>query len=92
MPTDFSYKCEILADLWLNYRDDEQFSDYVSYNDLGLPLSYAVANGIIEANSIVEGFVEEAFDLLLAGVGIEEDTGFTYLDEILGNEDIPDSE
>lgn len=92
MPTDFSYKCEILADLWLNYRDDEQFSDYVSYNDLGLPLAYAVANGIVETNSILEGFVDEAFDLLLAGLGIEEDSGFTTLDEILSDADIPDSE
>jgi hypothetical protein len=86
MPTDFSNKCEILADLWLNYRDDEEFSDFVSYNDLGLPLAYAVANGIVESNTMIEGFVDEAFDLLLAGVGIEEDTGFFNLEEILDSE------
>lgn len=82
--TEFRSKCEILADLWLNYRDDEEFRDFVSYNDLGLPLAYAIANSIIEQNGIVEPFINEAWDLLIAGLGIE-DTGFEALDELLDN-------
>jgi hypothetical protein len=75
-------KTVILADLWLNYRDDEEFRDFVEYNDLGLPLSYAIANGIVETNPIVENFIDESFQLLLAGLGIE-DTGFESLDDLL---------
>lgn len=74
----------ILADLWLNYRDDEEFQDFVEYNDLGLPLSYAIANGIVETNPIAENFIQESFNLLLAGLAIE-DTGFESLDELLDN-------
>lgn len=77
-------KVTILADLWLSYRDDEEFQDFVQYNDLGLPLSYAIANGIVETNPIVENFINESFDLLLAGLGLE-DTGFESLDELLDN-------
>ena len=27
-------KAEILAELWLNYRDDINFEDFISYNEL----------------------------------------------------------
>lgn len=81
--TSYTDKTNILADLWMNYRDDEEFQDFVEYNDLGLPLAYAIANGIVETNAIAEKFVEETFDLLLSGLGIEDSDGFNNLDDIL---------
>lgn len=81
--TTFKNKCLILADLWLNYRDDEEFIDFIEYNDLGLPLAYAVANKIVpRPNPIAQQFIIETFDLLLAGLDIEEDTGFELLDDV----------
>ena len=82
--TEFTTKCEILAELWMNYRDDEEFLDFVEYNDLGLPLAYMIANNIVTNNDLASKFVEEAFDLLLSALGIDEDTGFENLDELLG--------
>ncbi len=81
--TPFSNKAEILADLWLNYRSDEDFQDFVEYNDIGLPLSYVIANGIVETTEIATRFVEETFELLLSGLDIEDDTGFDTLEDIL---------
>jgi hypothetical protein len=83
MTTTFSNKCEILADLWLNYRDDEEFKDFVEYNDLGLPLAFFISNEMVEPKERATTFINETFDLLLAGIGIE-DTGFENLDELLG--------
>lgn len=80
--THFSDKVAILADLWLNYKQDEEFADFVEYNDIGLPLSYVVNEGIVETTELATRFIEETFDLLLAGLEIE-DTGFTSLDELL---------
>ncbi len=45
MATTFENKCAILADLWLNYKDNEELEDFVEYNDLGLPLAYGVRLG-----------------------------------------------
>ena len=42
MATDFSTKTAILADLWINYRDEGEFEDFIEYNDLGLPLAYLI--------------------------------------------------
>lgn len=84
--TTFSNKCFILGDLWLNYRDDEQFLDFVTYNDLGLPLAYILDSKIVETTDIAEQFVNETWDLLLSAIGVP-DTGFENLDEILDEAD-----
>lgn len=80
--TDFRTKAEILAELWLDYRDDENFKDFVEYNDLGLPLAYVISNGIVESSEIAERFVEETFRVLLAALGIE-DSGYDTLQDLL---------
>lgn len=84
-PTTYSNKASILADLWLNYRDDEEFIDFIEYNDIGLPLAYAISNDIVKSTDIAERFINETFDLFIGGLEIE-DTGFETLDELLGNE------
>jgi hypothetical protein len=81
--TPFSNRCEILGDLWVAYKGDPEFEDFISYNDLGLPLAYVLANEIVKSTDLAEKFVDETFDLLLAGLEIE-DTGFETLDDLLG--------
>ena len=81
MTTTFSNKTIILADLWLNYRDDDNFKDFIEYNDIGLPLAYCLANKIVESNAVADKFIDETFDLLLSGLGVE-DTGFELLDDL----------
>lgn len=81
--TSFGNKCEILGDLWLNYREDEEFKDFIEYNDIGLPLAYIIANQIVQTTPVAEKFINETFDLLLSGMGVE-DTGFESLDDLFG--------
>ncbi len=81
--TTFDNKTQILADLWLNYKGDTEFADFIEYNDLGLPLAYAISAGIVPATDRAREFVEETFALLLAGMDITEDTGFESLDDLL---------
>ena len=81
--TSYSNKCSILAELWLNYRSDEDFQDFIEYNDLGLPLAYAIDNDIVKSSEMAQRFVEETFDLFMASLGLLEDTGFDNLDDLL---------
>ena len=80
--TTFDNKCAILADLWLNYRNDDNFEDFIEYNDMGLPLAYALSEGIVTGTELANKFIDETFDLLLSGIGIE-DRGFESLDDVL---------
>jgi len=83
--TPFDKRCEILADLWMNYRDDENFKEFIEYCDLALPLAYAIHGEIITVevgNTQPNDFIEEAWNILVAGFR-KEDTGFNSLDEIM---------
>jgi hypothetical protein len=84
--TSLENRMQILAELWLEYRNDQNFEDFIKYNDLGLPLAYAIAEGIVETTPPAENYINETFELLLAGLGIE-DENFENLDEILGMAD-----
>jgi hypothetical protein len=85
MATTLDNKATILADLWLNYRDDEEFTDFIEYNDIGLPVAYAVANGIVITTDLANKFINETFDLLLAGLGIDDsDDGYEVLEDLFG--------
>lgn len=86
--TTFSKKVEILADLWITYSNDETFADFFEYNDLGLPLAYALDNDIVVANENTNKFIEETFALLLSGLE-QEDIGFDSLNALL---DLPEEE
>jgi hypothetical protein len=81
-PTTFRTRCQILSQLWMEYRDDTEFQDFIEYNDLGLPLAYAIAEGIVESTDIASNFINEAFDILLSALGLE-DTGYKSLEDLL---------
>lgn len=81
MTTTYSNKAIILGELWLNYRDDEEFTDFIDYNDIGLPVAYAIANDIVISTPIAEQFINETFILLLNALGID-DVGFESLNDL----------
>lgn len=85
--TDFSTKVEILADLWLNYRNDKEFADFIEYNDIGLPLAYIITNDIVKTTPVATKFIEETFDLLIESLGYGNDYGYESLDELLSGKD-----
>ena len=86
METTFENKVSILAELWITYRFDEEFVDFVEYNDLGLPLSFLLRENVVSSTDRAVLLVNETWDLLLASLDIEEDTGFEGIDELLDTE------
>lgn len=83
--TDFTTKAMILGELWSMYRDDVEFADFIEYNDLGLPLAYLIAEGIVDKpTAIAKRYVEETWALLLTAIEVE-DTGYESLDDLLGS-------
>jgi hypothetical protein len=82
MPTTFSNKVAILADLFVNYGSDPEFEDFIEYNDLGLPLAHLASQGLSEITDEGEGYIEETWLLFLEAFGVQ-DLGFQTLDEFL---------
>jgi hypothetical protein len=82
----FENKVSILAELWMNYRDDEDLKDFVEYNDLGLPLAYFLMNELVLPTKQAEVYIDETYNLLIASLQVE-DVEWTSLDELLGSQE-----
>lgn len=78
-------KITILAELWMNYRDDEELQDFIEYNDIGLPLAYLLMNEIVLPSEQSAIYISETYDLFIASLGIA-DKEWESLDEMLGNQ------
>jgi hypothetical protein len=65
----------------MEHRGDKEFTDFVEYNDLGLPLAYFISEGVALPTELAETYVGETFELLISALDIE-DTGFENLDEV----------
>jgi hypothetical protein len=81
--TPFETRCNILADLWLSYRDEVDFKDFIQYNDVGLPAAFIVSEELATPNDRLKLMINETFGLLLAAMDLEEDTGFESIDDML---------
>ena len=79
-------KVTILAELWMNYRDDEDLKDFVEYNDLGLPLAYFLMNELVLPTKQAEVYIDETYNLLIASLHVD-DVEWTSLDELLSSQE-----
>lgn len=89
--TPYSKRAEILAELWMNYRTDTEFKDFIEYNDIGLPLAYFITEEIVASTPLAEKFINETFDLLIKSLSLE-DSGFEDLNDVFDVKDELDSE
>jgi len=78
-------KITILAELWMNYRDDEELQDFIEYNDLGLPMAYLLMNELVLPTDKSELYINETYDLLVGALGVP-DKNWDSLDEMLTNQ------
>lgn len=76
-------KIAVLADLYLNYRDEEQFKEFADYNDIGLPIAHLVHTGLCNMNKEAELYIEETYDLLIAAMGVDPDEVYETIDDMI---------
>jgi hypothetical protein len=81
--TPFETRCNILADLWLSYREEVDFKDFIEYNDIGLPAAFLISEELATPHDRLKLIINETFDLLLAAMELKEDTGFDSIDDML---------
>jgi hypothetical protein len=80
---DFQGKCSVLAQLWFDYRDDEEFKDFIEYNDIGLPLAYLISSEIAKPTGVAEQYINETYELLTQSLGVSDTTPYDSLDDML---------
>jgi hypothetical protein len=83
--TTFENQASILSELWVQYKGEEEFEDFFEYNDLGLPLAFAFAQGIVTHTAELEKYIGETWKLFLEGLEVE-DTGYESLEDLLDDD------
>jgi len=90
MSTDFSIKCEILGDVHIEAGWNKELTEFKEYNDLGLPLAYAVSKQLIELKKEGTDFVEETWKLLCQMLQVDPEGDYEDSDDILDKSPIVD--
>ena len=80
-------KIAVLADLYLNYRDEDQFKDFAEYNDIGLPIAHLVHTGLCTIKKEAELYIEETYDLLIAAMKVDPDLDYQTIGDMLESMD-----
>jgi hypothetical protein len=88
MNTPIETQTEILAELWMDYRTEPYFTEFVEYADLGLPLAYLLNTSTVVRNPETDRFIGDTWSVFLGICGHQEDEGFEDLAEILATVDI----
>ena len=84
--TEFYYQTIILAELWEEYKDVDTFQEFYYINEIGLPLAWAVNQGLCQPSIEGINYIEHTFKNLMLWYEIE-DTGFETLDEVMDAEE-----
>jgi hypothetical protein len=80
--TTFEAMCSILGDLWMDYKTDKYFKDFIEYNDIGLPIAFLVDNELVEPSKLAKQYVYETWDIFLAALEVKKDLGWESLEEL----------
>jgi len=79
---DFNRICDILSELWTGYKNDNRFQDFFEYNDIGLPLAFAISEKIIVPTDTAETYIKETWVLFCESLGLDSDEDYSELDEM----------
>ena len=80
--TNFETICKILSEIHVRYTEEGDHSEFVQFNDLGVPLAYFVHEGLAIPSQEGKEIILETWGLLM-NVAKKKDIGFTELDEVL---------
>lgn len=71
---DITDKTGVLGELWLEFKEDENFREFIKYNDIGLPLAYYIAEGLTQGlTPLGEQYITETFDMLMQLLTLTEE-------------------
>ena len=90
---DLKTKAQIIIEFVDMKSENEEFDDFFSYNDLGIPLAVAVHNELCQLNDKGVDILEETYLLLLTELRVDDvNKEYEDLDEVLEDSPLGDEE
>ena len=63
--TDYSKKCQVLAEFWSKHKENPELADLVNYHNVGLPLAFMQKNNLCVATDKGIEYINVTFDDLV---------------------------
>jgi len=73
MEVNFADRCGILGQFWYDFKDDPTVKPFMEYNDVGLPLAWFIATGVVTPLPMAEEYINETFAMFLSAMEVEEE-------------------
>ena len=73
MEVNFADRCGILGQFWDDFKDDPTVKPFMEYNDVGLPLAWFIATGVVTPLPMAEEYINETFAMFLSAMEVEEE-------------------
>lgn len=86
--TSFTDKCEILSQVWVNWKDEEDSSEgwksLFKMNDVGFPFAYLVRNGYASVKKTIAGEnpIEETWQDFCHSLSIDPEAKYSDIIEM----------
>ncbi len=79
--TPFSKKCDILAMLWVFYKDtdNEGWQEFFKWADIGLPMAYMSSQGHITIKKDGKNFLEDTWNAFCEMISIDPKADYETL-------------
>jgi hypothetical protein len=89
---DIEIKCNIIEEFMREHIlhetfDEEDVEDFISYNDLGIPLAQAVSYGLAKLVSEGETLVDETWEALCFVLEVDSQGDYEDLQDLLDEDD-----
>lgn len=84
----FFTKCAILSDVFTNHSSDETLTEFIEYNDIGLPLAERI-NLAEEISDLDEDdqenldYIDQTWEQLCEALGVDEDGDYATYEEMV---------
>lgn len=81
----FTMKCAILAELWNDYRDEEEWVQFGDENDVGLPLAHMLVSGLVKDEGLTaqgRAFINETWEVLCYTLDADSEVEYDNIEDL----------
>lgn len=90
---DLKQKSKLIAEFVVEYNGEEEYEDFFSYNDLGVPLAVSIANNLVDKLT-EEGakIIEETWTYLCTELEIDPSMEYEGIEDLLDLDEFMEEE
>lgn len=81
----FPVSCAILAELWNDYREEEEWAQFASENDVGLFLAYMVSEGLVRGDGLTSAgraHISDTWEVLCYTLDADAEADYENVDDL----------